>query len=150
MKTCNHCNKSKSLEEFHRDKSKKDGRRYICMACATVQKSKYNKENATQHKARNQKWVKNNPERYKELQLKRKFGLSLEAYKAMLWKQYHSCAICQVQVLDLKKQLAVDHCHKTGKIRGLLCDRCNRGIGFLGENPEVLKRAATYLEKNGE
>lgn len=75
--------------------------------------------------------------------LKYKFGLSLEAYAELLSGQHGRCAICGA--LPKSRPLAVDHDHHTGRIRGLLCDRCNGGIGMLGDDIEILRRAIEYL-----
>lgn len=79
------------------------------------------------------------------LHINKKFGLSTEQYEAMLVVQNRCCALCPQPDLPAKR-LAVDHDHKTGKIRALLCDRCNRGIGFFDEDPTRLRIAADYLE----
>lgn len=89
----------------------------------------------------------------KDYQLKYNFGISLVQYKDMLEKQNYSCAICgKRNGLDLHrpgaaKELSVDHCHRTGQVRGLLCSDCNRGIGQLQDSPEIVRRAAEYLEQ---
>ena len=88
--------------------------------------------------------------------LKRKFNLSIEDYNKMLEEQNHTCAICQKPEIVIDKragklrELAVDHCHTTGKIRGLLCYNCNRGIGHLQDSVELLQRACSYLRKTKE
>ena len=66
-------------------------------------------------------------------------------YDRLLEKQDGKCAICN----NSDKRLCLDHNHSTGKIRGLLCTRCNRGIGLLGDNVETLKNAIEYLQKEG-
>lgn len=78
-----------------------------------------------------------------EYSLKRKFNLSKEDYQKLLDIQQTVCAICGK---TSKRALAVDHCHKTGKIRGLLCSKCNRGIGYLNDDPFLLKKTLEYLE----
>lgn len=79
--------------------------------------------------------------------IRRKYKITEEQYFKMLSEQNSACAICVSNRSKTKIRLAVDHCHKTGKIRGLLCDVCNRGIGFLSENPLLLRAAAAYLER---
>lgn len=66
----------------------------------------------------------------------------------MLMDQMERCKICLMHKSQFQKGLAVDHCHKTGKIRGLLCHKCNTGIGSFQENIARLKSAINYLEKN--
>jgi hypothetical protein len=61
-------------------------------------------------------------------------------------KQQERCAICSKAAPENGKQLGLDHCHKTGKIRGLLCDTCNLGLGYFRDNPGLLRAAAQYLE----
>jgi hypothetical protein len=75
--------------------------------------------------------------------LKRKFRLTLEAYCKLLVEQNSVCAICGR--VDADKRLAVDHCHATGTVRGLLCQNCNQGLGKFRDRPEDLRAAAAYL-----
>ncbi len=82
----------------------------------------------------------------------RKYGITLETYESMLTEQNYVCAICHCPEVELSttgggsiKSLAVDHCHATGAIRGLLCQRCNRILGLAQDNIIVLKQAAKYL-----
>ena len=86
--------------------------------------------------------------------LKRRFGLDINEYEIILKKQNHACAICKKSESALgtktdgsAKRLSVDHCHNTKLIRGLLCQRCNSGIGMFFDNPEHLQSAIQYLLK---
>ena len=88
------------------------------------------------------KWRKDNPIQYKTQALKR-FGITGEEYEQMLKEQNGVCKICGNGKTD--KMLAVDHCHDTGTIRGLLCFRCNTGLGFFHDNIELLQKAKEYL-----
>lgn len=92
-------------------------------------------------------WTAANPERAKKNvrrgQLKQ-YGITPEDFEALAREQGHVCAICRRT--NGQKALAVDHCHQTGKIRGLLCDACNVSLGRMGDCPERLRRAAEYLE----
>jgi hypothetical protein len=80
-------------------------------------------------------------------QLKRDYNLTLEQYDQMLRQQRDCCIICNTHVDTQKKELAVDHCHKTGIIRGLLCKGCNTGIGNFKDDINIMKRAIEYLER---
>lgn len=86
--------------------------------------------------------------------LKKNFGLSLEAYDVMLAKQQGLCGICKQPEIALSprtkkiKRLAVDHSHKTGKIRALLCCRCNTAVGLMREDKVLLTSAIEYLEEH--
>jgi hypothetical protein len=87
-----------------------------------------------------------NPELSREKLLKRRFGITFKKYDEMLKSQNGVCAICQSSCRS-GKNLSVDHCHKTGKVRGLLCVDCNLGIANLKESQEIFKKAAEYVEK---
>jgi hypothetical protein len=80
--------------------------------------------------------------------LQKKFGISLEDYEAMLAAQNFRCAICETDVPKGRGRWHVDHCHDTGRVRGLLCYGCNVGIGHLKDSPDVISRALTYLTKD--
>ena len=77
------------------------------------------------------------------------YGLTLESYDAMMVKQNNVCALCGCPETNPKKRhLSVDHCHDSGKVRDLLCDRCNRGIGAFGDNIDLLEKSVIYLQKH--
>lgn len=86
----------------------------------------------------------------REYDLQRKYGLSLEQYNILLASQEFSCAICKTKIFKGKgKKLHVDHCHNTGKIRALLCNPCNVGLGAFTDSVSTLLSAADYLQKHG-
>lgn len=90
-------------------------------------------------------YYKKNREKYYAVSLKRFYGMSLEQYKVLLSQQKGCCAICN----DYKgKSLVVDHCHKTKKIRGLLCRMCNVGLGAFKDNTDLAWRMIEYLKKD--
>lgn len=81
--------------------------------------------------------------------LRKTYGLTIASYNQLVEKQKGICAIC-LSARSVKRKkviLVIDHDHKTGAIRGLLCDRCNRGLGLMGDNIESLKRAIKYLNE---
>jgi hypothetical protein len=85
-------------------------------------------------------------ERYRFLALKRTFGISKEEYTALLAEQNGRCAICGGGETSVRsKHLAVDHCHTSGVIRGLLCSTCNAGLGCFKDRPDLLSGAIHYL-----
>lgn len=90
-------------------------------------------------------------EAVKDSQLRRSYGISWEEYSRMFDSQEGTCKICK-SALVLHSPKAgtntanVDHCHTTGRVRGLLCNRCNQGIGYLQDSPELLRQAAEYLD----
>lgn len=97
-------------------------------------------------------WRKSShPELYRTNNLKHLYGITLENYERLYNRQEGHCAICDKWFPQFgKKGLGVDHDHTTGKIRGLLCNRCNMGIGCLADNIEILLRAIAYITKKIE
>ncbi len=85
-------------------------------------------------------------EQYRKWNLK-KFGLTPEQYDEMFLNQKGLCAICERHSSNFKRRLAVDHCHHTGKVRGLLCASCNSGLGKLQDDVDYLQSAILYLER---
>ena len=90
-------------------------------------------------------WMRRNPKKVKNAYLLREYGISHKEYNILVKNQNNLCAICIKE--ELGKSLAVDHCHKTGKIRGLLCSDCNRAIGMLKDDITILRNAIEYLSK---
>jgi hypothetical protein len=96
-------------------------------------------------------WKSNNIDRVRSYKWKARFGITSEKYTEMLISQGGVCAICgqeetaQHNTSNRVQKLAVDHCHITGKIRGLLCQDCNRGISKFHDDPTILKNAIEYL-----
>lgn len=86
---------------------------------------------------------KKSPEKMRAEQLLSRYGLSMENYKFLLKKQKACCAVCKS---PFKKTPFVDHDHKTGAVRGLLCLACNFGLGYFRDSPTICKKAAKYLE----
>jgi hypothetical protein len=78
--------------------------------------------------------------------LKHKYDLTMEDYGRLLKKQDGRCAICGIK--PLFKRLTVDHCHDTGRVRGLLCGHCNSGIGRLRDDSDLCRLAADYLDSH--
>jgi len=91
---------------------------------------------------------KKHPNTEIEGHLKRTYGLSLVAYRSLVENQNGKCAICRGPPNGRVLKLVVDHNHETGKIRELLCDACNRALGFFKDDPSRLRAAAFYLEKH--
>lgn len=127
-KRCSKCKNTKDLSEFYKNSSKKDGVTTACKVCInTRSKMKYESKTA------------------RKIQLKYKYGIDDLDFLDMLYSQQNLCAICFTEI-DTKAH--VDHSHDTGKIRGLLCMRCNVGIGMFQDDPHTLKSAANYVERH--
>ena len=102
------------------------------------------------YKERNSAYYQKNKDKYikyaRIYHLKNNLGLTLEDYEQMLIKQDFSCAICGIHMFKLNRRLAVDHDHKTGKIRSLLCHKCNVALGHFNDDMELLRNAYEYLK----
>ena len=79
--------------------------------------------------------------------IRRQYGITLEQYNEMLIDQDYKCAICGNEDEVEGRKLAIDHCHKTKKVRGLLCGKCNRGLGLFYDDLELLQNAISYLAR---
>ena len=101
-----------------------------------------------QHNKRNRKYKDANKDKIRECELKRKYNITALEYDRLLIKQNGVCAICYNPDLITHNRLAVDHNHLTGKVRGLLCFRCNTTLGQMQDNPTLLRNAAAYLESH--
>jgi hypothetical protein len=113
---------------------------------------KWRKENIDKIRAQNKAWEKANPQKVKDKQLRRDFGITLVQYNFLYEEQGGLCKICRASV-DVfggksKVYLHVDHDHETGKVRGLLCLGCNAGLGYFKDDPKRLELAAVYLRLN--
>jgi hypothetical protein len=154
LKKCTKCKVLKNHIFFHKKTQTKDGLNTVCKECWNASNKEWRKNNPTFGMKNYRSWVQENPVKYKETTRKkglRQYGLSIEDWEDIFNKQNGVCAICNLPetVIDkgTKRRLAVDHCHSTGKIRGLLCTKCNKGIGLLNDSPEILDKASAYLRK---
>jgi len=131
-KICTKCGKEKVLGEFYREPSHKNGLQPWCKICMNrATKKRYN-----------------TPEGKKivwERDLKNLYGITFDEYNAIFEKQNGGCKICGKKLLN-GRQLDTDHDHKTGEVRGLLCSKCNRGLGCFEDNPNLLEAGAMYLK----
>jgi hypothetical protein len=155
MKRCSKCRREKPETEFYR-RSDTDGRQYLCKECAKEARKKYRADPVKRAReyAGRRKWRECNRERAhvmdRERSLRNTYGVTVRQYDTMLEEQNGKCALCgkpEKTLLHGKvKRLAVDHDHKTGKVRGLLCNFCNRGLGYFLDDSALLKRASTYVK----
>jgi hypothetical protein len=125
-----------------------DNRRY-CPACATAQRHQWYIANREKVKAQ-RRAQQPTPEfkRYaRGWQLQRRYGISRTDYDALLAEQSGACAICRKLPTD-HRSLNVDHCHSSGKVRGLLCDHCNNGLARFQDEEDLLWQAIQYLKRS--
>ena len=151
LRTCARCKVPTLIDEFVKRFSKqanKYKRDSYCRKCRVVMANEYRAKNLEAVKALDKERNKDPKRKDRKYanNLKHCFGILFEEYKEWLAIQNHVCAICK-QPCKSGRRLAVDHCHNTNKVRGLLCMSCNNGIGRFNNNPELLRTAATYLEE---
>ena len=119
MRECKRCNRTLEEKSFvFKGKNKKRGN--ICNRC------RYYSRNSEYKARRNGK--------------KHGYSIDQKEYNNFLLIQNNRCAICKEE-----KDLVIDHCHKTGKVRGLLCNTCNVGLGMLKDSPDIIRAASQYL-----
>lgn len=135
---CVGCDVTKPLDDFRIHRTYRGAKKYIhrarkCKSC---------------HLAEHRRWLRTNPdasERYSRANQTRRYGITPLEYAEMLEAQEGACRICMKPNLSDGKNLAIDHDHRTGKIRGLLCSNCNIGIGNFREDEHLLRAAIAYL-----
>ena len=152
MKTCTKCKTQKPISEFGRDKRGRGGLRAICKVCKREEFSAHRAKNKDKYNEYNKKWYAKpeNAAKVRGYWLGRKFKVSLDDYDRMFAEQNGTCAICgSPDSGGVGPHFSVDHCHTTGKIRGLLCRSCNVGIGNFQDNPETMAAAIEYLKWHG-
>jgi RecJ-like exonuclease len=177
-KRCYKCEAYKHFNSFGRCKVGKFKRQSHCKKCADKMKKKHKKDNIERYRELDRirynrdkskrlkysnKYNKLNKKTKEELRniyakrgkqttrnwnLKRKYKINVNEYNKMLEQQNFSCLICKKHESEFKKVLSIDHDHKTGKIRGLLCQFCNTGLGFFRDNINLLESAIGYLKIN--
>jgi len=131
MKQCTVCKEQKEPDLFYKNA-------YRCKSCDNKARKKYRLDNPEKALASQRR-----------RNYKHKYGLTVEEYNSILKRQDGCCAICK-SVTSFgpygSQRLAIDHCHKTDNVRGLLCNRCNRALGLLQDDITVLLSAIKYLE----
>jgi len=137
-KYCARCYTTKPLSGFtvRKTGSRKGHPMSYCKSCR-VHRQKQNYNNDTYQRV------------VRPYQLKSKYGISVDEYDRMLEKQGFACAVCGTNdggSAKGSKTFAVNHCHKTGAVRGLLCNNCNRCLGLLKDDVNVLESAINYLK----
>lgn len=136
IKKCSKCKRLLSLNFFHTRKDNASGYRSSCKECSSAQSKEYRISNNISSR--------NNA-------LKLKYDLSEEDYNKILKSQNDVCKICKNSESQIHhstgviQNLSVDHCHETGKVRGLLCHKCNTGLGAIQDDVEILQSMIEYL-----
>lgn len=134
---CKLCDSVKLKTEFHKDSSSIRGHAYYCKQCANSKSRKWTADNG-------------HTKEYKEAKqnsyYKHKYKLSLKDRNDLLKEQNFKCAICNINLNVSGTHTHTDHCHTSGKVRGILCTNCNRGLGHFQDNKEFLMNAIQYLD----
>lgn len=139
-KICTVCKTEKDFSCYYNSKATKDGKGYRCKSCDDLARQGYEKR----HKDK----LLNNR---RKAQRKYKYGLSDQQYNKLIEDQQGLCGICSVELVQqatikhAPNTMCVDHSHHTGEVRGLLCTKCNKGLGLLGDSVEAIQRALDYL-----
>ena len=138
-KQCKSCEEHKPLADYAKRSASKDGLQSKCRPCRSEEQKAY-------RQSRDMHLID------RERNLQKEFGIGLSDYEEMLAKQNGVCAICKEEETVVRQgrvqSLSVDHCHETGKIRGLLCNSCNRALGKFKDSIGHLLAAASYLEEH--
>ena len=134
MRTCKTCGTEKPLEDFKRVGPGGQARMGNCRKCYTLNRRNGQRSGRT----------------WQDIHLTRRYGISEQDFHELEQKQGHVCALCKKPEHNGFKgrtTLCVDHDHETGKVRGLLCNHCNRALGLLYDNVETLQNAIDYLTR---
>ena len=105
----------------------------------------YRKANSEHCREYQREYRKRKPEAHVGYRLKKYYGMSLEGYNKLLVEQDFKCKICKRHRDEISTMLQVDHDHSTGKVRGLLCNLCNMGLGCWQDDASIMKEAINYL-----
>jgi hypothetical protein len=162
LKRCSKCKQEKSFSSFNKKKGGKFGLYCHCRECVKeIKSSKEYKEKVNKlsrekpsnsvrkireaRRSKDYRSTKKGAEATLRYNIK-KYGITVEKYNELFTAQNGNCYLCGRNQSEFKFRLAVDHCHKTSKVRALLCSGCNTGLGNFKENIEVMKKAIQYIE----
>lgn len=148
-KFCSRCEIKKDLIQFSKDKGQSSGLRPECKDCV----KKYYRENKKSINKKHKEYRDSHKAERRKQDLKNKYNITLNQYNKLVEDQKGVCEICKLPETRKGnnrkiKRLSVDHCHKTGKVRGLLCQKCNSVLGYVDENKSILNNMIIYLERN--
>lgn len=160
MKICTKCKIEQPKTDFVKDKTSPDGLTCWCKKCRNSHNATWRLNNKDKMKALNDKHKPTRKAYYSKPEVKLKyrvsyientFGIKYSVYEELLLKQNNVCAICKQPEKQIRNNyLAIDHCHTTGVVRGLLCSNCNRALGLFGDSTETLSSAISYLNNQKE
>lgn len=128
-KRCGTCREELPVSAFSKNRAKKDGLQERCKACRAAHYVNSGYSEAVYWKT-----------------ILRKYNIDVDNYEKLLKEQDYRCAICKISCEE--SMLVVDHNHETGRVRGLLCSPCNRGLGFFRDDTEALQTAVGYISRD--
>jgi hypothetical protein len=149
LRACNVCGVAQPMTNYARARGNggRPSRRGACKTCRSAYTAQWNAENRERVRVKANARRAQNPNSVRISHLKSAYGLSPAEYDEMLAKQGGGCAICH-EACPTGRQLAVDHDHTTGRVRGLLCTRCNIGLGTFLDTVSRLESAIQYLARS--
>ncbi|WP_061164726.1 endonuclease VII domain-containing protein [Caballeronia temeraria] len=131
------CGVAKPREDFNKQSRAKDGLYTYCRPCSSARTKAYKAKMREKGVLRYQR-------------MRQKYGVDAMQYQALTEQQQNKCAICETGLIhagQTASSACVDHCHTTGKVRGLLCYHCNRALGLFKDSQKSLQSAIDYLRK---
>lgn len=149
MKTCSKCKEVKEFIDFPKDKTTKSGFYPSCKKCVLARPYRIDQQRKRWYDV---EYRKANQVR----KIKNTYAVSMEEATELYRQSFLTCEICHKQETSLSsngkgdplKRLAIDHCHETGVVRGVLCMRCNKGMGLFKDSISILFNAIKYLVRN--
>lgn len=146
-KVCLGCSEEKSISEFG-----VDSRGYVlarCRPCRNLQRRRYRKKNPERHREADRAYYERNKDKARAYRLQKEYGVTIEQFEAMVDEQDGRCFLCEREPTGRHNGsvLHMDHDHETKTPRRPLCQNCNNGLGHFLDDPELLRKAAAYIEE---
>lgn len=138
MKRCSKCYTLRHTDDYHKDASRLDGRSYVCKQC---------------HNERSRLYSKSHENERESYRIEYHYGINTDELFDMLLSQDGKCATCQCSITLERKhtnRAHIDHDHRTGKVRELLCKECNKALGLIKEDKDTLMNMIAYIDKHNE
>lgn len=148
-KICSKCGATQPVENFFKTGKQASGKqkyRGDCKTCASHDTAEWREKNRAHYNSYMGDWRTKNPDKVRAMDIKRNYGITIDQYNQLVQDQKGLCKICESPPKG-KRPLAIDHDHKTGRVRGLLCYPCNRAIVILDDS-DHLKKAYEYLKND--
>lgn len=166
-KRCSSCKEEKDVSEFPKNKGTSSGLNAQCRVCSSKKHAIYYRMNKSKiqdshrrwrlnnpetHRARGRRWTRKNPEKAKAMYVRSDHGISMDEFQKMHDSQKGLCKVCSKPERAIyrgkTRSLCIDHNHKTGKIRGLLCHRCNVALGLLEDDFRIVESLLEYIKND--